>query len=234
MFLALIIGFFGNGLVANAQTPTRILDPIPYLDEELNYMKQIEQYLFSVEKTRMKMFEVYTNQVITKLNDPERGLGHEETSEAFKDQISAIDSAESYFTSIRNNYTASAIDKILFIQSKLMGSFGYNRKAYAKNLFRMLTQIEFQLRELSNKSISEQLRKKIDELYRPLGIATVKASAGDTRKAYEAAMPVANSLSQMYEDFHHLSGSNEIFEAALMIEFLNERLVSYGQYDFNS
>ena len=51
MFLALIIGFFGNGLVANAQTPTRILDPIPYLDEELNYMKQIEQYLFSVEKT---------------------------------------------------------------------------------------------------------------------------------------------------------------------------------------
>ena len=212
----------------------KISDPIPFLDEEMQSMKYIDQFLMSAEKTRMKMFEVYTAQIMINLQNPKLGLGHEQTSEAFKDQISAIDSAEAYFSTIRNEFTADSIDSILANQNKLVEAYGFNRRAYAKNLYRILSQIELQLRALNKTAISDDLREKISKLYAPLGSAQAKAAVGDTRKAYDAAKPVSVLLTAMYEEFHHLSGSKEIFEAALMIEFLNERLISYGQYDLDT
>jgi hypothetical protein len=211
---------------------TRVVDPIQELSEEIHCMKLIDPYLLSPEKTRMTMFETYTQNIVDQLADPEKGLGHAQTTEAFKDQISAIDAAEFYFKLIRNRYTSTCIDDILGRENRLIHTYDYDRKLYAKNLYRLMQQIDMQLRDLNGADISIELRRKISAIYPVLGAAMAKASLGDTRIAYEVGRKVTVMLSSMYSEFNRLSGSDTIFRNALMIEFLNERLISYGQYDF--
>jgi len=122
---------------------------------------------------------------------------------------------------------------VVEIKNILATQYGYDRTAYSKNLERILAQMsDLLFKDLVNKPISSDLKSKISALMPLIGRAQSRADAvGDRPSAFTAAEPVATAIKDLYSAFSQLSASKDMFNTALMVEFFNERLIEYGEYD---
>jgi len=69
-------------------------DPVSALNEMQSLLNQVKHYAYSIDVPHLKGLQIYTDRVLDALNDPNRGLGHKETFEAFISLITAVDGAE--------------------------------------------------------------------------------------------------------------------------------------------
>lgn len=211
-------------------------DPVVLLSEVKSLLIGITPPLRGFHRTRMKMINLYVEKVLIALENPQLGLGHKETLEAFMDLINALDAAESYFRTLSDNFSrdnvmTDSLARVVQIKNDLAKAYGFDRSTYTLNINRLLSQMKVLFDELAKQQIPDALQKKLNQMIPTLGFAVATSAAGDRPKAFKAAEPIALEVKKLYENFNALSSAKDAFNTALMIQFLNERLLDYGQYE---
>lgn len=179
--------------------------------EQLKVMLvQLDKIKTPIERFNLGGWVVLRGQVeeVIKTIERNNGVGNEETSEAYKDLVSQIESSADYFRIVETDNTKAEIKAFRDLSDQIKAARKMGDAILSRYNLRMYTKIKSLIEQLKTMPINSNLRQGLDSLEPFVQAVFVQDNAqkGDSPLTWEAGQKAASAI----------RGLNYLFEEAAL------------------
>lgn len=219
---------------AQAQDAGEFDRAMAQLDRQVALLESLEPSVMRLDLGRLFVLRLASQKV--KASATTVGLSHMQTFREYQNLIIAFRYSTSFLKEIATEETQEAITELQQIADAIAEARGFDDSPYTRITESVYAQIKKLMDQLLTLSVSDDLKKKIQDLTPELGTLIATARQGDRPRTYAAAKPVYEKIAALYSGdtdlFGPIARSNAAFNITLEIMGLNEYYLEVAQ-DFD-
>lgn len=234
LFLALL---FSMSFLSETHAETPATQP---LYRQLSLLTSMEPYVERIDISRIYLIESSIKIVIQNMEDNVAAKKQEVTMQTMKliqNLIIQYRFSKVFFgwmepkpiTSIYAPILEDSLNELEKLSEELVSNYGFDDSPYTQITANSFRQMHKLLQQLETLNIDANLKTKLRDLWMPIGEVIAIAEQGDRPKTFAAAIPVIDSIRNLYPMFDQVSSSSAGFSMIMELQGLTEFYAEFAQ-----
>jgi hypothetical protein len=190
------------------------------LQRQMDLLDAVRPYVERQDLGRLYLLHQVSQAVVDSID--QNGPMHVETMRAYQNLIVTYRYSKVYFQQITTAETDAQIQEVQGIAENFAKEYGFDDSPYTQITYNVFSQMYKLVLQLEAMPISDALKAKLDDLKAPIGEIIAIAKGGDDYVTFQAAIPRAQMIQQLYPLFYQVASSDAAFYLVLEIQGLNE------------